>query len=66
MMSARPTFEHRHFAWLAAYAREHLDQEQRVTLARELRGTNSWFDTERFLAAAGASNRPMNGRDRVR
>jgi hypothetical protein len=65
-MTQRPTFEHRHFAWLADWARHSLPEDKRRELARDLRRTNSRFDEERFLAAAGASNRPMNGRDRVR
>ena len=64
---SHPTFEHRHFVWLAYWAKHSsLSREQRQELARELRATNSRFDEERFLAADGDNNRPMNGRDRVR
>ena len=61
-----PTFEHRHFAKIAAIIAE-LHPCDRDSIARkfakELRGTNPRYNEDRFLEAATGNPR---GRDRVR
>ena len=59
-----PLFQHRHFAWLADWAKHMLTESERRELARDLRRTNSRFDDTRVLAAAGVEGQ-MNGRDRL-
>lgn len=46
----KPLFEHRHFAWLAAFCARHEGVAEE--LAKALAATNQKFDKDRFLAAA--------------
>jgi len=61
-----PLFQHRHYVWLAAFARDNLNEEQRRRMAAELRGTNPNYSRSRFEDAAGIDGAEPCGRDRVR
>lgn len=45
-------FQRRHYEWLAAFAGETLDEQQRGLLATELARDNPRFDVDRFLSFA--------------
>ncbi len=60
-MATRPLFEHRHFAWLAQFAAQHLTSEQVSALSSALEATNPNFDAWRFGKAAQST--PINWRD---
>ena len=47
-----PLFQHRHYEWLAEFARKNLTEEQKTSLVIELRRTNCAFDQDCFLKAA--------------
>lgn len=59
----RPLFEHRHFAWLANWAKVNLNGKQIDELCTCLRDTNPNFDGARFILAA--TSKPM-GLDQAR
>ena len=61
-----PLFSHRHFVFLASWARENLNEDQRRKLAADLRGTNPAYSRNRFEDAAGVDGAEPCGRDRVR
>lgn len=67
---SKPTFEHRHYKAIAAWASElpSLSEADRLYvtdgLARIFAKDNAKFDRSRFIAAANGT--PSNGRDKAR